>query len=101
MQNELESAENNENFCDIELPPMYKVIFLNDDFTPMDFVVDVLINIFHKSQSEAVQIMESTHKTGRGLAGIYDYDIAATRVQLTMRKARDAGFPLMCQLERA
>ncbi len=83
-----------------EEPPLFKVILLNDDFTTKEFVVEVLMKVFHKSKSEAIMVMESVHKNGRGIAGIYVYDIAATRAQMTMKRARDAGFPLKCILER-
>lgn len=85
---------------DFELPPRYKVILLNDDFTTKEFVVWVLMEVFKKSAAEAETIMESVHKTGKGVAGIYSYDIAASRCQITMKKARDNGFPLKCTLEK-
>ena len=86
---------------DLEVPPSYKVILLNDDFTTMDFVVNILMTIFHKNENEAVDIMLSVHRNGRGLAGIFPYDIAATKIQMTMKRARDAGFPLKCNMEKA
>ena len=66
---------------EIELkePEEYKVIFLNDDYTTMDFVVAMLVSVFHKSEVEAVEIMEKVHKTGSSVVGIYSYDIALTR----------------------
>lgn len=81
-------------------PPEYKVILLNDDFTTKDFVVFVLENVFQKSPPEAVTIMEAVHRTGKGIAGIYTYDIAATRAKRTMQLAAQEGFPLRCELEK-
>lgn len=100
MQFDDEFDESTETIIDFELPPRYKVILLNDDFTTKDFVVYALMRFFHKSGAEAEIIMESVHKTGKGIAGIYDYDIAATRAKLTMDTARENGFPLKCILEK-
>ena len=84
----------------LDAPPEYRVILLNDDYTTKDFVVYVLERVFHKDKTQAVQIMESVHRSGRGVAGVYTYDIAATRAQMTMSMARQEGFPLRCELER-
>ena len=78
---------------DFELPPRFKVVFLND-------VVYVLMKVFHRSEADAAMIMEKVHKTGRGVAGVYDYDMAATRAQMAMSAARENGFPLKCKLEK-
>lgn len=83
-----------------ELPPLYKVVLFNDDFTTKDFVVSVLCHVFHKTKEQAVQIMESVHKSGKGIAGVYSFDIAATRAQTAMHYARQAGFPMRCGLEQ-
>ncbi len=80
-------------------PPEYRVILLNDDYTTKDFVVFVLEHVFHKDKAQAVQIMESVHRSGKGVAGVYTYDIAATRANMTMSMARKEGFPLRCELE--
>lgn len=84
---------------EVEFPPEYKVILYNDDYTTKEFVVEVLESIFQKSTSEAIEIMESVHKTGSGIAGIYTYDIAVTRAALTVQFARSNGFPLRCEAE--
>lgn|SRR5574344_423910 len=99
--NEFETSQQSdvEEATKIELPPDYKVILYNDDYTTKDFVVDVLETVFHKTTSEAITIMESVHKTGRGVAGIYSYDIAMTRASLTVQLARAQGFPLRCEAE--
>ena len=82
-------------------PDDYKVILLNDDFTTMDFVVKVLQTVFHLSSQEAEKVMLSVHKTGSGVAGIYTYDIASTRAQIAVSMARQQGFPLRCEIQKA
>lgn len=82
-------------------PKDYKVVFLNDDYTTMDFVVAMLVSVFHKSESEAVEIMEKVHKTGSGIAGIYSYDIALTKSKMVIENARRNGFPLRVEVEVA
>jgi ATP-dependent Clp protease adaptor protein ClpS len=79
-----------------EVPPDYKVIFYNDDYTTKEFVVEILEQIFHKNTSDAVAIMEKVHTTGSAVVGVYTYDIAVTRAQLTIDAARENGFPLRC-----
>ncbi|MCR5607380.1 MAG: ATP-dependent Clp protease adaptor ClpS [Treponema sp.] len=86
---------------EIELPPDYNVIIFNDDFTTKDFVIEVLMDVFHKAFEEAVQLMERVHKTGSAVVGTYTYDIAATRVAATIDRARKEGFPLRCEMENA
>ncbi|MCX7770452.1 MAG: ATP-dependent Clp protease adapter ClpS [Proteobacteria bacterium] len=81
-------------------PPLFKVYLLNDDYTTMDFVVYILEHIFHKPKLEATQIMLHVHHNGKGLAGIYPKDIAETKVTQVHQLARNAGFPLMCEIER-
>lgn len=80
---------------------MYKVILHNDHYTTMDFVVEVLISLFHKPAAEATKIMLDVHKKGKGICGIYTYDIAATRVSQVHHLARKREFPLKCSLEEA
>lgn len=84
---------------EIKKPPMYKVIIYNDDYTTMQFVVDILIKIFKKSAVEATQIMYDVHRKGIGIAGIYVYDIAATKTAQAMSMARNSGFPLKFSME--
>lgn len=80
-------------------PPMYRVLLLNDDYTPMDFVVDVLRTVFHKSPAEAERIMLNVHEKGSGLCGIYTFETAETKVSRVRTKAKSAGFPLRCTME--
>jgi ATP-dependent Clp protease adaptor protein ClpS len=83
----------------IKYPKKYKVYLLNDDYTSMDFVIDILISIFHKSYEEAEKIMLDIHKKDRGLCGVYTYEIAETKVMQVTRKAKDSGFPLKATME--
>jgi ATP-dependent Clp protease adaptor protein ClpS len=83
----------------IREPKRYGVILLNDDYTTADFVVEVLMNFFHKSQEEATVLMKTVHIKGSAMVGIYSLDIAQTLIQLTVQSARKNGFPLMCKLQ--
>lgn len=83
-----------------DIPPLYKVVFFNDDYTTMEFVVDLLITDFNKTLEEASAIMLEVHKNGKGIAGIYPYDIAVTKVQKALQKARQEGFPLQIVVEK-
>lgn len=80
-------------------PPMYQVVLLNDDYTPMDFVVFVLRHVFHKTERQAEQIMLQVHHQGRAVCGIYTRDIASTRVETVLRLAHDNQHPLQCLME--
>jgi ATP-dependent Clp protease adaptor protein ClpS len=81
-------------------PSMYKVLMLNDDYTPMEFVVDVLQHIFQKSREEATQIMLHVHQKGVGICGVYTYEVAETKVTQTVDYARKNQHPLQCTLEK-
>jgi len=81
-------------------PPLYKVFILNDDYTPMEFVVTLLERIFNKNREEATRIMMHVHRKGLGLCGVYPYDIAETKVTLVLQAARAAEHPLQCRMER-
>jgi len=85
----------------IKKPSMYKVLFYNDHFTTMDFVVTVLGDVFRKTRQEAVQIMLEVHKKGRGVVGIFSYDVARTKAELVKRRARQEEFPLRCTVEKS
>jgi len=80
-------------------PPMYQVILLNDDYTPMEFVVIVLEEYFNKNRETALQIMLKVHHEGKCVCGIFPKDIATTKVDLVMAYARQAGHPLQCVME--
>ena len=83
---------------EIQEPKDYKVIFFNDDYTTMDFVVAMLMSVFYKSEVEAVEIMTKVHKTGSGIAGIFSYDIAQTKSKIVVENARKNGFPLRVEV---
>jgi len=80
-------------------PPMYQVVLLNDDYTPMLFVVQVLCRVFNRSLEEAERIMLRVHREGRGVCGIYTRDVAVTKVDKVMRLARAHQHPLQCLIE--
>ena len=81
-------------------PSMYKVLLLNDDYTPMEFVVHILESFFNKSREEATRIMLHVHRRGVGLCGVYTYEIAETKVSQVMDFARRHQQPLQCTLEK-
>lgn len=85
----------------VEPPRLYQVVMLNDDFTPMEFVVIVLQEFFHRDLETATQIMLQIHNQGRGVCGVYTKDVAATKVELVLAAAQRAGHPLQCILESA
>jgi ATP-dependent Clp protease adaptor protein ClpS len=80
-------------------PSLYKVILLNDDYTPMEFVVIVLQRFFAKNREQATQIMLKVHREGRGLCGVYPRDIAATKVEQVLAFANEHQHPLQCVME--
>ncbi len=82
-------------------PPMFKVILLNDDYTPMEFVVQVLESFFNKDAITSTRIMLEVHTKGKGVCGIYPHDIANTKVMQVNQYARQNQHPLMCDLEPA
>ena len=84
---------------DIREPKHYQVIMHNDDFTPMDFVVEILQSIFHKDEIEAVHLMMRVHESGSAAVGSYPRDIAATKVQNATARAREEGYPFRMTIE--
>ncbi|NHO31354.1 ATP-dependent Clp protease adapter ClpS [Acetobacter fallax] len=81
-------------------PSMYKVLMLNDDYTPMEFVVHVLERFFNKTRDEATNIMIHVHKKGVGVCGVFTYEVAESKVTLVMDLARQNQHPLQCTIER-
>ena len=85
----------------VEEPPLYKVLLHNDDFTTMEFVVWVLESIFNMQEEQAIQVMLNVHLRGAGVAGIYTYEIAQTKVEKATSLAREQEFPLLVTMEEA
>jgi ATP-dependent Clp protease adaptor protein ClpS len=81
-------------------PALYKCILLNDDYTPMEFVVEILKQIFHKPQAEATRIMLHVHQNGMGVAGVYPFEIAETKIRTVEELAHESQFPLKCVMEK-
>jgi ATP-dependent Clp protease adaptor protein ClpS len=80
-------------------PELFKVLLLNDDYTTMEFVVEVLENVFNKAPAEAYRIMMAVHTQGQGLCGVYPYEVAETKVATVVELARSNGFPLRAAME--
>ena len=85
---------------ELQLPSQYKVVLLNDDFTTMDFVVEVLEKFFSMSAEKAAQTMMVIHKEGKAVCGIYSRDIAETKAELVNQFSREHGHPLLCKIEK-
>lgn len=85
----------------IREPKHYRVIMHNDDFTSMEFVVEILVDIFHKDVMEAERLMLMVHESGKAAVGSYPYDIAVTKVQAAMARAKEEGFPFRLSVEEA
>jgi ATP-dependent Clp protease adaptor protein ClpS len=85
----------------LKSPPRFAVVLLNDDYTTMEFVIEVLRRFFHKSGEDAMQIMMLVHQKGEGVAGVYSYDIAETKAYQVHEYARANGFPLKCVVKEA
>lgn len=84
-----------------QLPRRFQVVFHNDDYTPMEFVILVLMQFFHKDEGEATHLMLQVHHKGSAVAGVFSRDIAETKVSHVMAKAREHGHPLLCTAEPA
>ena len=82
-------------------PALFNVILINDDYTTMEFVLEILETLFQKSPAEAYRIMMHVHRNGRGLAGVYTYEVAETKAEQVASLARNAGFPLRATIEEA
>ena len=86
---------------EVERPPLYRVVLLNDDFTPMEFVVDVLESIFGMQRTRATQVMLEVHTKGKGICGVFNFDIAETKVAQVMGIAKQQQHPLLCTMEES
>ena len=83
----------------LKRPPLYKVVLLNDDFTPMDFVIEILTEFFYMNEDKATQIMLQVHTQGVGVCGVFTKDVAETKVQIVNDYSRENHHPLMCSME--
>jgi len=83
----------------LKRPPRYKVLLLNDDFTPMEFVVHILEDFFNMSREKATQVMLNVHTKGMGVCGVYSRDVAETKVELVNTYAKESQHPLKCVME--
>jgi ATP-dependent Clp protease adaptor protein ClpS len=90
-----------ESKAQLSKPPMYKVFLLNDDYTPMDFVVDVLSKFFAMDQEQATRVMLHVHTKGKGVCGVFTSEIAETKVALVNDYSREHQHPLLCSMEEA
>jgi len=97
---ELEEGVDSEIRDHVREPPMYRVLLHNDDYTTMDFVVEIIMLVFNKSPEEAVNIMLNVHRKGMGLCGVYTYEVSETKVETVHAIAREQGFPLKCTMEK-
>jgi ATP-dependent Clp protease adaptor protein ClpS len=86
---------------EVELPPMYRVILLNDDYTPMDFVIEILTVFFTMSHDRATQVMLHVHTRGKGVCGVFSFEIAETKVVQVNEYSRQNEHPLKCTMEKA
>jgi len=81
-------------------PSMYKVLLHNDDYTTMDFVVEILMTVFNKAMEESILIMMNVHRQGIGICGLYTFEVAETKMNSVHALAREKGFPLRCSIEK-
>ena len=101
MDNKLLNKTREKTTPKVKEPEEYRVILLNDNYTTMEFVVEILMVIFHKNMGDANRIMLDVHKKGKGTVGLYPWDIAATKVEQVHVAARESQFPLRCIVEPA
>jgi ATP-dependent Clp protease adaptor protein ClpS len=99
ISEETESESDHDVDVEDDEPKKYAVVLHNDDYTTMEFVIEVLTRYFQKSNAAAMEIMLNVHKHGRGVAGIYSLDIAETKADQVTRLAKSRGFPLLCTVE--
>lgn len=97
---EIEESALSDVMDEVKEPPMYRVILHNDDYTTMDFVIQILMTVFQKSMEEAILIMLNVHRHGTGLCGMYTLEVAETKMNSVHAIARDNGFPLRCTVEK-
>ncbi len=86
---------------EIKEPPLYRVVLINDDYTPMEFVVNILESIFGMERTRATQVMLEVHTKGKGICGVYNFEIAETKVAQVMGLAQQHQHPLLCTMEES
>jgi ATP-dependent Clp protease adaptor protein ClpS len=86
---------------EIKEPPLYRVVLINDDYTPMEFVVNILESIFSMERTRATQVMLEVHTKGKGICGVYNFEIAETKVAQVMGLAQQHQHPLLCTMEES
>ena len=101
IENESNAGVITERQVRTERPHLYKVLLHNDDYTPMEFVTEVLERFFSKTHAQATEIMLAVHHKGVGVCGIYPYEVAETKVAQVIEAAREQEYPLQCTMERA
>lgn len=100
MSENTDRSINTKSREEVKEPGLYKVVLHNDDYTTMEFVIEILVSVFRKTEGEASKIMMEVHNKGAGVAGVYPYDIGLTRVYEVKRRSTGQNFPLMCTLEK-
>ena len=85
---------------EVREPPMYKVLLLNDDYTTMEFVVEILVKVFNKAYDDATRIMLMVHRNGLGVCGVYTFEVAESKVDTVHKLARESGYPLKCTMDK-
>ncbi|HEA70255.1 hypothetical protein LCGC14_1800580 [marine sediment metagenome] len=85
---------------EVKEPPLYKVLLHNDDYTTMEFVVEILLHVFNKSVEDSTAIMLNVHQKGIGLCGVYTHEVSETKMDMVHTLAQEHGFPLKCTMER-
>ena len=96
---DIRESVSTETMEDVREPSMYRVLLHNDDYTTMEFVVEILMVVFNKTAETATEIMLNVHKKGVGICGVYTYEVAETKVGTVSRLAKEHGFPLKCTME--
>jgi ATP-dependent Clp protease adaptor protein ClpS len=97
---EVEEEVTCETKDEVREPSMFRVLLHNDDYTTMEFVIEILIIVFNKSPEEAVEIMLNVHRKGIGICGVYTYEVSETKVNIVHVLAQENGFPLKCTMEK-
>lgn len=96
---DIQESVSTDTLDDVREPSMYRVLLHNDDYTTMEFVVEILMVVFNKTAETAMEIMLNVHRQGIGICGVYTYEVAETKVETVSRLAEENGFPLKCTME--